>query len=654
MARLKILMQTNGPQMKTGLGENGRALMKYFYKRRDKYDFVYYCTQTNVADPILGMMPVKSYGCLPNDQNVINQLNQDGNRARDAAYGGLYIDEIVKKEKPDIWLGSDDIWSFNGLRDKPWFKGINPIYHVTVDSRPILDEAFQQAKASKNYFTWANFAAKEMHRFGPEYAHVKSIYGASDLSMFHPISKQEKLDLRKRFNLSPDDTIFLYMSRNQLRKGFPQMIQAYAEFRKEFPYAKSKLHFHTSFSEKGAGWDIPKLMTYHGVKKEEVLCTYVCKECGQWHVKPYDGEDIDCPYCGAKKSMVTVSIVHGVPDGEMALLHGLSDASPNPITSGGLERGIVSSLMCGLPTAATNYSCGEDYCEQPFIYTLKYHPTYEAGTNFIKAATDIVSLKSFFARIYKATEKEKQETSERGIAWAKQTFSTEVIGAQWEQVFDNLKPVDWSTVSLENAAKHPDAPMPTCTDDTEFITTMYKTILNMDEGANSDGTKNWLAQRANGVPREQIYAYFVNVARQENAKLGKQPELWDLLDKNGRKRGILVAKESIGDCLMITSLFKSFREEYPDTDLYVATDPKHLEVFEGNPYVHKVLNYVAAFEQEMLMMGAGQKEAYFDYFFHPCITTQRLLHYLTSEGPAYNINQAVETYDYGFPILPIT
>ena len=636
MSRKKILLQTNGPHLKTGLGENGRALMKYFFKRRDKYDFVYYCTQTNVADPILGMMPVKSYGCLPNDPNLINQLNQDPNRARDAAYGSLYIDEVIKNEKPDIWLGSDDIWSFGGIMDKPWFKGINSIYHITVDSKPILEEAFKQAKATKHYLTWAKFAAKEMKRFGPDFAHVDSIYGASDMSMFHPISKQEKLDLRKRFNISPDDTIFFYLSRNQLRKGFPRLIAAYAEFRKDFPYAKTKLHLHTSFSEKGAGWDIPKQMAYYGVKKEEVLCTYVCKSCGQWHVKPYDGEDIDCPNCGAKKSMITCNIVHGVSDDEMAFLYGMADASPNPFTSGGLERGIVSSLMCGLPTAVTNYSCGEDYCEQPFVYNLKFHPYDEPGTNFIKATTDGASLKNFFARIYKATEKEKQETSERSRAWALETFSTEVIGAQWEKLFDSMAPANWESISLEVKPKNPNAPMPTCSDELEFITTLYKTILNMDEGVNSDGHKNWQQQFKNGMTREQIYQYFIGVARQENEK-NKKSDLWDFIDKNGRKRALLLIKESMGDCLIITSLLPSFHETNPDTDLYIATDPKFFDVFEGNPYVHKLIPYAQPLEQEMLVMGAGQKESYFDIFMHPAIGSQRLLQYLSKSTTALEL-----------------
>ncbi len=90
---------------------------------------------------------------------------------------------------------------------------------------------------------------------------------------------------------------------------------------------------------------------------------------------------------------------------------------------------------------------------------------------------------------------------------------------------------------------------------------------------------------------------------------------------------------------MVTSLFKSFHEQHPDTDLYVATDPKYHELLHGNPHVHRVLPYVPAMEQEMLMAGAGQPvaEAYFDHFYHVCIQTQRLLSYLSQPKPAFDL-----------------
>lgn len=608
--------------------------MRYFHKRRDKYDFIYYCTQgTSTADPMLNMMPVKSYGCIPNDPRVIHELNSDPAKAHAAGYGNYYIDEVIRREKPTIWLGSDDIWSFAGLRDKPWFKKINSVYHITVDSRPILEEAFNQARATKHYYTWAKFAAKEMARCDPQSAHAGTIYGAFDTEMYYPISAKEKSDLRRRFGISDDTTIFFYLSRNQLRKGFPQIIAAFAEFKRDFPFAKAKLHFHTSFSEKGSGFDIPKLMAYFGLKQEDVLCTYVCKSCGQWHVASYQGEDIDCPYCGAKKSMITANIAHGVPDEEMPLLYGMADASPNVFTSGGLERGVASAMLCGLPVAVTNYSCGEDYCEQPFVHPLKFDPAWEQGTNFIKSATNIQSIKHYFAKIHKLTVKERREISEKGRDWALKTFSTDVIGAQWEKAFDAMPHPDWSSITVESPKKNPEYPMPTVESDSEFITLLYANMLFMDEKEGGDGHKNWMTQLKNGASRESVYQFFVDTAIKENQKSARI-DFSQLIDTNRpNKRVLFLIKESIGDCFLTTALFESIHEQYPNHDLYVMTDPKYFEVFEGNPHVYKILPYIPDGENELAMIGAGRSDGLFHVYFHPAIATQRVLNYLSHSNP---------------------
>ena len=103
MRKKKIILQTNNPKALTGLGENGRYLMKYLLKNcADKYEIIYYCTQTHTADPIIQALPCKAYGALPSDNQTLAQLNQDQGKARHAAYGGYYIDDIIKQEKPDL------------------------------------------------------------------------------------------------------------------------------------------------------------------------------------------------------------------------------------------------------------------------------------------------------------------------------------------------------------------------------------------------------------------------------------------------------------------------------------------------------------------------------------------------------------------------
>lgn len=649
MSRHRILLQTNPCYLKTGLAENAKTLLKYLYKRG--HTVAHYMTQgTPVNHPLIATTPWQSFGCIPNDQNLINQINADPNLARDASYGSLNIDAVIKEFKPTIWIGSDDLWSFSlaNYAEKPWFNRINSIHHITVDSVPVLEQAYEQAKLSKIYLTWAKFAVREMQaegkRRGADMSHVSSIYGAMDTTAFSPITAAEKANLRRQFGIPDDTVIFLFVGRNQLRKSFLAAIEAYARFKKEHPNVKSALHFHTSFSEKGQGWDIPKRAAEYGVSAQEILCTYVCKTCGAWFVAPYGGEDLDCPACGGKKTIVTTNITNGVPADQMRLVYGLSDACISAFTSGGLEYHNVQSLLCGKTLACTNYSCGEDFCldeTKGFVTPLRWHPYYEQGTNFTKAATDVGDLASFMRSHVRTPKAALEAAGERGRAWAVKTFGIEAIGAQWEKLFDSLPVVDWSTIDITKpAAKNDTFPMPTMSDNTEWVKTLYREILVMNVTDHDTGLSHWLTKLSDGIARQAIYDYFISVAKQENQKNGhgaavQSTDLWSVIDKTtGRKRIAFVIKESIGDCLICTQLFESLHEEYPNHDLYVITNPQYVSLFDGNPYVFRVIPWFPSAENELALTGAGQSEAPFNVFMHPGILTQRQLDYLTQKEVA--------------------
>jgi glycosyltransferase involved in cell wall biosynthesis len=653
MSRHRILLQTNPLHLKTGLSRNAKNLLGYLFKT-GRYDIAHYATQATLTnDPKIALTPWRTFGCIPPDQDTINRINGDAVFGRDASYGAVNIEAVVNEWKPTIWIGSDDVWSFPlaHYADKPWYKRLNGVHHLTVDSLPVLDQAFEQAKRSKHFLTWAPFGAREMRRVGGDsMAHVKSIYGMMDTQDFAPIGEAEKLDLRKRFNIPADVLVFLFVGRNQLRKSFPRVIEAFAQFKAQHPGVRAALHFHTSFSEKGAGWDLPKLAAYHGLKPDELLCTYVCKHCGAWVIAPYQGEDLKCPACGTDRSLVTTNIVHGVPENQMKLIYGFCDASLSCHTSGGQELTISQSLLCEKPLAVTSYSCGEDVCipeTKGFITPLSWTPYDEPGTCFIKAATRVGDIANFMRKVAKSSKRDLQESAEKGREWAVKTFGIDAIGAQWERMFSEM-PTNLEGI-VEVAAGEGKAPVknpayepPQISDNTAWLKDIYKGILLMDVADHDEGLRHWEQKLSQGVSRAQIIAYFRHVAEQENAKAGiggtvvagspaAQTDFWSLIDRTtGRKRLLLVIKESLGDCLMITQLFPGLKLKYPDHDIYVMTDPKHNEVFVGNPYIFRLLPYFPAGENEMIMTGAGQTEAYFDVFLHPAILTQRHLGYLSS------------------------
>ncbi len=633
------MLQTDPTTVSTGLSENAKTLLKYLYKT-GKYDLAHYWQQgTSTIHPDLALQPWKCYGSIPPDPAIIQQINSDPQRQRDASYGSFNIDAAIKDFKPTVWIGSNDLWAYpkHAYMDKPWYKAINSVPHITIDSRPVLDMALEQATASKYYLAWTKFGANQMKRYGPKFAHVDFIYGAMDTTKFSPVTAQEAAETRKRFGISPTTIIFMMLGRNQLRKSYPNVLDGFMRFKKEHPQADAKLLFHTAFHEQGQGWNIPKLAAEYGVDMANVLATYVCKKCGHWHVRPFVGEDLDCPVCGEKKSMVTSTIQHRVPDDEMKYVYGLANACVSAFTSGGLEYHSVQSLLTGKPLACTNYSCGEDFCEHDFVFKLGYSDYHEAGNSFVKAATNPDDIKRFMKKVWMTTPRDMAAWGEKGRNWATKTFGIETIGAQWEKLFDSMPFPDWSSIHLTPEPKNDQFPFPEIEDEDTFIETLYREILKMVEPKSGSGFANWKTQLKGGMSRQDVYRYFIGVAQQENARNQVKPfDFWDLIDKTtGKKRALFIIKESGGDALICTQLFESFHREYPNHDLYIACDPQFADVFTGNPHVFKVLTHQPVMENELIMTGAGGKDAFFDVFMHPGIPTQRHLGYLRSTPGAF-------------------
>ena len=121
---------------KTGFGRNAKALLTYLYKT-GKYELI------NLACGIVDnpdsedfiRTPWKTIGAITGDQSKLNEINSstDQKRVRDVSYGSEYINEVVKREKPDIYIGAQDFWGVDFSIRSTWFKKIPSAIWVTLD-----------------------------------------------------------------------------------------------------------------------------------------------------------------------------------------------------------------------------------------------------------------------------------------------------------------------------------------------------------------------------------------------------------------------------------------------------------------------------------------------------------------------------------------
>jgi glycosyltransferase involved in cell wall biosynthesis len=623
----KLLFQTDSSLAKTGFGRNAKALLSYLYATK-KYEIIQYCCGTDYSNPSLQTTPWKSIGTLPSDPQERHRIGQDPGQARLASYGGYLIDKVMKEEKPDFYFGVQDIWGTEFAVGKPWFDKINSVIWTTLDSLPILPTAVTNAPKIKNYWIWSSFATKALHKAG--HTHVKTVHGCIEADNFFRLDTEDRLDLRKKNNIEEDAYIVGFVFRNQLRKSVPNLLEGYAKWKAENkPNKKTYLLFHTYWKE---GWNIHKLAEEYGIEKSEILTTYVCKKCGDYEVKKYDGEDQNCSRCATEKSQVTTSVGFGIREDQLNEIYNFMDVYCHPFTSGGQEIPIQEAKLTELVTLVTDYSCGEESCEEGSgSIALEWTEYREHQTEFKKASTCPLSIASSLNKVFSMAQTERADRGKMSRQWALNNFSVEVIGKFFEDFIDNtdVKEYDFDEENNPDTQKrnHPEAFIPHVESDSDWVLTLYREILASDNHTNDEGYKNWMTSLENKVPRQQIEDYFRKVALEHNQKFFPV-KIEDFLDKDDKgKRMIYVMPESSVDVFLSTALFKSIKTKYPDYNLYVATKQENYNILEGNEHVFKVIPYNAQFDNTLFLEGIGDHEGYFEIAFTPHLTTQRINNY---------------------------
>jgi len=618
----KIVYQSDFSLAKTGFGRAAKALLTYLYNT-GKYDVVHYCCGVQYSNPELKKTPWKSIGSLPDNPQEIEQLNKDPNVARLASYGAHYLDKIIQEEKPDTYIAVQDIWGIDFAIDKKWFNKISCALWTTLDSLPILPTAVEKAPKIKNYWIWSDFATKALHDLG--HKQVETVHGPVETSNFYRLEESQRRDLRNKYGIPLDAFIVGFVFRNQLRKSVPNLLEGYALWKRSNPQIKNTfLLLHTHWSE---GWNIHKLAKEYDIDPREILTTYICKNCGNYEIKPFHGQDVDCRFCGSQKSQTTTNVGIGVTEEQLNEVYNLMDVYCHPFTSGGQEIPIQEAKLAELITLVTNYSCGEDSCSQESGgIALEWSEYREPGTQFIKASTCAKSICEKLTEVFFTHPDKKDKIGKMARQWVVDNFSVEVIGKKLEEIFDSFPDAkfDW------DQEKTPDVnyPFPQVIDNADFIIDLYKNILKEDIDKNHAVCIDFLNHIKNGAQRQQIYNHIIQQAQQKLNK-PKSIEFKDLLDQDdeGRRMAVVI-QQSATDVLMINSLLENLKSLHPEYNLYIFTDPNYFDLIRDNPAVHKTLPYNALCENLPFLEGQFNHKGFFEIAFLPTVTTQKYPCYL--------------------------
>lgn len=637
----RILIWTDHPGIKSGFAKIGRNLAEHLYQT-NKYELAYFCCGVPWNTPEFYRWPWKMYGALPQSQNEYNELmgsegpEQRAAKERWAAYGNYNLDKVIKDFKPDVIIGMNDPWGFD-VGNRKWIDKIPLIVFTTIDSLPLLPQAIELCKKVPHYWVWSRFAERAFHKIGEK--KVKTFCAPMKTNKFRPLGAGDKVQLRQDHDIPQDAFVTGFVFRNQLRKSVIALMEGFRTFKLNNANIKNpRLLLHTSLSE---GWNIPERMKELGIPEEEVLFTQICIQCGKYHVKKFTGQHANCKFCGIKghppspqdpnhkegTGLVTTSVIRGITEEQLNEVYNLMDQYVHPITSGGLEIPIFEAKLAGVPTAVTNYSCGEDVCvDEAGSYPLTFSTTREMGTEFKKAVTDPTSIATFLSKMSRMDKVKRKEAGAKERAWVIRNYDITKASIEIEKEFASMGFLaDDFDFEFKEEPKDANAAISHIDNTVEWLVSLYKNILKSSEGPEGEGVKYWLKElEGRARTREEVEAYFRHVARTDNEK-NNPIKFEDLLDTTGKKRMILVQPRSLGDCVIVTALFEDLRKQYPADEwmFYVATEKQFRDVVESSEYVDKWLEYNPQFDNSMMLQGIGDHKGYFEVSLHPYFATQK-------------------------------
>lgn len=356
------------------------------------------------------------------DKEMWAAYNESKKVRFDADFCSWNFENIVLRCMPDVVIAIRDHWYDKFILDSPLAKYYKVILSPTIDSRPQRFDwlyTFGQVDALTFYTKWSEDWAKTQ-------------FGQDNIVEHIPVAPAPSFKLinqkicRSKLGLPPNNKILLTIMRNQGRKHYPYLFEAFSELEDK----STLLYCHTHFEDKG--WDIPKLILRNGIANR-VYFTYKCSACSDISSDILKSDN-KCKKCRARKNICSVQ--DGVTTEDLNFVYNSADLYVQWHSSEGFGIPQVEAAACGLKVITVNYSAAEDIVTK--INSFPIEP--------LTLQTEMGTLcKRAIPNNEKLVELLNDESSwiynrEENVAKLKSNYDWEKTGASWVKLVESLKP----------------------------------------------------------------------------------------------------------------------------------------------------------------------------------------------------------------------
>jgi len=539
----RVLFVGEASCLATGFSTYWNEVIKRLHSQ-DLFEIAELGSYLSEGDPRIKSISWKFYPVMPhpNDKEGIRIYQSD----IENQFGKWKFDEACLEFKPDIVLSIRDFWMDIFIEKSPYRKSFKHIWLQTIDGIPQRSLWLDSYKRCDGCLTYTNWAMQVMKKDGLKGTNMIAVASpGADIDTFKP--PEDKKAHKKRMGIDPNSFIVGMVSRNQKRKLFYDLIEAFSMW---YSKAKNKgqiektnktfLYLHTSYPD--AGYDIGRAIREFNVGNR-VIMTYMCSSCGAVFPSFFQGSMTNCRSC-KQKTAHPPNANASVPREVLANIMQLFDLGVQYTVCEGYSMTVSEQNACGVPVMCVKYSGLEDHLECSQNIPIKvgrffYESVIE--TEQKRALPDNNSFVEEFDKFLKISEDKRNAISKELFSYTRENvsvygqeeklpkYSWDRTAAIWKNVINETEILDQDKTWLDNNINYIKPDMTNAnkkTDNMEFINWVLSNVYNRKDLADTYFAKEWCnhlnagfiitgGQRQN-CNRNFVVNYFLDLVNKNN------------------------------------------------------------------------------------------------------------------------------------------